>query len=480
MSYVVRWHESEMRACSQIGGQRPPHPSARSVTVAIWRRQREVERKMYRLMVKHILRLGALASLILTVSSAAGGEGAGQVKGRTGAERGGVETASHAWPFVLTVFALSRLLFLGTGALAAEMLPRAKPIAPVLSPPGFLSYWAHWDGAWYSLIATKGYGYLQPMSTAFFPLFPMLLRAGTALGGGPALWGVLVSLVSTLFAMYFLYGIAEKLRGVKVARIAVLTFAFFPTAFFLNAAYTEGLFVAFATGSCWAVYVRRNLLLAGILGALAAATRNFGVFLLIPLGYELLRDRREFGWRGALEIALVPTGLLAYMTFLWLRFGDPLLFLSAQGEPIWSRELTGPVTAWLMAWVEAGEGLRHLLDPASLFLDPKGGLAVLEAYNTVSFIFLILLLLLVGIGFGALPLELAIYTLVVTLLPILTPSPWVPLMGLPRYALGTFPLFLILGYVLSSSRLALYAWLLISGGLGVAFTALFVTWRWMV
>src|SRR3712207_8443183 len=47
-------------------------------------------------------------------------------------------------------------------------------------------------------------------SPAFFPLFPMLLRAGMTLGGGPALWGVLISLVATLFAMYFLYGIDRK------------------------------------------------------------------------------------------------------------------------------------------------------------------------------------------------------------------------------------------------------------------------------
>jgi hypothetical protein len=79
-----------------------------------------------------------------------------------------------------------------------------------------------------------------------------------------------------------------------------------------------------------------------------------------------------------------------------------------------------------------------------------------------------------------LPLRLSVYTFLVTLLPVLTPNPMVPLMGLPRYALGAFPLFLILGYLLSYSRLALYLWLFVSGGLGIAFTALFVTWRWMV
>jgi hypothetical protein len=391
------------------------------------------------------------------------------------------ETARHtsAWSFVLVVFTFSRLLFLGTGAVAAATLPWAEPIASVLGQPGFLSYWAHWDGAWYSEIAIYGYDYRAPMSTSFFPLFPMLLRVGTALGGGPALWGVLISLVATSFAMYFLYRIAEKLQGMKAARITVLAFAFFPTAFFLNAVYTEALFVAFTAGSFWAAYVRRDLLLAGLLGALAAATRNFGVLLLIPLFYEWLRNQREFGWRGLLEIGITSTGLLGYMVFLWVRFGDPLIFLGAQAS-YWRRELTDPVLALGMAWAKAGEGLGYFLDPATLFLDPGGGDAVLGAYNTVSFAFLVLLLVLVGIGFSILPPSLSVYTFLVTLLPVLTPNPGVPLMGLPRYALGAFPLFLILGYLLSHSRLALYLWLLVSCSLGVAFTALFVTWRWMV
>jgi hypothetical protein len=197
------------------------------------------------------------------------------------------------------------------------------------------------------------------------------------------------------------------------------------------------------------------------------------------LAYEWLRNRREFGWRGVLEIGLVPTGLLGYMVFLWLRFGDPLLFFGAQAT-YWRRELTDPTTALGIAWDKAGEGLGHFLDPAGLFLDPEGGWAVLEAYNTVSFAFLILSFVLACIGFKVLPAGLSVYTFLLTMLPILTPNPGIPLMGLPRYALGAFPLFLVLSYLLSRSRPTLYLWLFVSGGLGIAFTALFVTWRWMV
>jgi len=225
-------------------------------------------------------------------------------------------------------------------------------------------------------IALNGYDVAVPDRMAFFPLFPMLMRLGAALGGPTALWGVLVSLVATFCALYFMYRIAEKHWGQKVARNAVLTFAFFPTAFFLNAVYSEALFVAFAAGSYWAAYVRRDLLLAGLWGALATATRNSGVLLLIPLVYLWLRNRSEFGWRGLWELALVLVGLLGYMIFLWYHFGDPLMFANAQTTG-WGRELTNPLASLEDAWTSAADGLKYVLDPATLFLerslDPSHG-----------------------------------------------------------------------------------------------------------
>src|SRR5919112_5491403 len=184
---------------------------------------------------------------------------------------------NSGWTFVLTTFVLSRLFFFGVGTAAAALLPVLNPPGQAPQGLGFLDLWSRWDGSvFYLQIASEGYNVDNPKATAFFPLFPVLIRVGAALGGKPAFWGVLVSLVATFFALYFLYQIAEKYWDLKVARAAVLTFAFFPTAFFLNAVYTEALFIALSAGSFWAAYVRRNLLLAGILGALAAATRHPG------------------------------------------------------------------------------------------------------------------------------------------------------------------------------------------------------------
>ena len=386
-------------------------------------------------------------------------------------------SARAAWAFVLVVFFLSRLLFLGAGALAVLFLPQADPAGDPLGPGGFLGYWANWDGAWYAEVAAEGYGERAPASTAFFPLYPLLLKLGTVVGGGPAPWGVGVSLLSTLFALFFVYRTAEKLYDARAARAAALCLAFFPTAFFLNAVYTEALFLALTAGALWAALVRRDLLFAGLLGALAAATRNLGVLLLVPLLFEWMRDRRELGLRGILGVALVPAGLAAYAAYLWARFGDPLVFARQQGD-YWNREVSGPLATLGDAWTAAGVGVGYALDPATLFLGTDATPA-LEASNVLNLGFLVFFLGVALAGLFVLPPGLSVYAAALVLLPVLTPSPRFPLMSLPRFVLGAFPVFLVLGYFLSRSRWTLATWLVLSGGLGVALTALFVTWRWV-
>jgi hypothetical protein len=402
--------------------------------------------------------------------------GAGAATARFGGSEKGA-SARSVWTFVSVVFLLSRLLFLGAGALAALLLPQADPAGDPLGPGGFLGYWANWDGAWYAEIATGGYGERAPASTAFFPLYPVLLKLGTVVGGGPAPWGVGVSLASTLFALFFVYRVAERLYDARAARATTLCLAFFPTAFFLNAVYTEALFLALTAGTLWAALLRRDLLVAGLLGALAAATRNVGVLLLVPLLFEWMRHRREFGLRGAFGVALVPAGLVAYAAYLWARFGDPLVFARQQGD-YWNREISGPLATLGDAWAAAGVGVGYVLDPATLFLGTDATPA-LEASNVLNLVFLVFFLGLALAGLFVLPPGLSVYAAALVLLPVLTPSPRFPLMSLPRFVLGAFPVFLVLGFLLSRSRWTLAAWLAFSGGLGVALTALFVSWRWV-
>lgn len=387
--------------------------------------------------------------------------------------------------FVLLVYGASRLLYLFAGSLFAGLVPVSRFQTVTMDVPfGRMGLWSHWDGEHYVALAAGGY--LQPpeqVSPAFFPLYPLLMRSFAGLFGGPvswgalSVWGTLISLLALPFALFFVYRIAESGWDAGVARGAVLALAFFPTTFFLNAAYTESLFLALSAGSLWAARVRRDLLLACLLAGLAAATRNVGIFLLAPLAYEWFRNRDLYRWRG-LYLALAPSGLVAYAAYLWLRFGDPLLFYTDQQK--WGREPAGPIATAAKAWRSAAEGAARLLDPA-LLSDPSlvslanhlAGAANL--YNLLFFLFALVILL---AGLRDLPPDLALYAFLLVLPAALFGTPQSPLMGAPRYVLVAFPLFIVLG-LLAKNRPVFVAGLFLSTVISLLFCALFVSWRFV-
>ncbi|MGH3144925.1 MAG: mannosyltransferase family protein [Rubrobacter sp.] len=396
----------------------------------------------------------------------------------------------NAWSagllFVLAVYAASRLFYLISGAILARVVPvggfyRLTPDVPF----GSMNIWSHWDGAWYIGIAGEGYAASAPASTAFFPLYPLLVRSSAELLGGPlskealSVIAPLLSLLLLLPALWFVYRIALDGWGERVAGATVLILAFFPTSFFLNAAYTESLFLALSAGSLWAIKVRKDLLLACVLGGFAAATRNVGVFLVVPLLYEWVRGGglRSGRWE-VVYLALIPGGLLAYVGYLWARFGDPLLFYSAQ--EYWNRRHVDPITLAVDILAEAFGSLGAFFGaqpPGSSALE--GVIVRLHGANDAySLLFLLFTLALFGLGFRVLPLSLSLYTLLLILTAVTFGKPSTPLMGFSRYILVAFPLFITLATLLESRR-ALAVWLSFSAAVSLLFCAFFVSWRFV-
>jgi len=387
--------------------------------------------------------------------------------------------------FVLLVYAASRLFYLLAGALLSRVVPVSRFQRITTDVPfGTMNLWSHWDGEHYAALAAVGY--LQEpenVSPAFFPLYPLLMRSFAELFGGPvseytlSLWGTVVSLLFLPFALFFVYRIAEEGWGQEVARATTLALAFFPTAFFLNSAYTESLFLALSAGSLWAARVRKDLLLGCVLAGFAGATRNVGVFLLVPLFIEWLRDARYYRWRGV-YLALAPSGLVAYAGYLWWRFGDPLLFYTDQGK--WGRRAAGPLDTAGRVWEAALEGSARLLAPR-LWVDPS--LANLanhleganNLYNLVFFVFAGVVLI---SGLRDLPPDLSVYAFLLVAPATLFGTPGSPLMGTPRYVLVAFPLFIVLG-LLSRNRPVFVGWLVLSTAVSLVLCALFVSWRFV-
>jgi Mannosyltransferase (PIG-V) len=392
-------------------------------------------------------------------------------------------TKSTGVAFVLAVYAASRLFYLICGSVLAYVVPTSSFQRVTLDvPPGSMNIWSHWDGEHYVRLAMGGY--LNPpdnVSPAFFPMYPLLMRSFAELFGGPiskealSVWGPLISLLFLPFAFYFIYSIALEGWGERLARDTVLILAFFPTTFFLNAAYTESLFLALSAGSLWAIRVRKDLLVAGVLAALAAATRNVGIFLVVPLMYEWIKDIESFRWRG-IYVLLAPGGLLAYMGYLWARFGDPLLFYSAQES--WGRQATGPLDTARRAWGAAVEGAGGLLDlwahptPSNVANQLAGAS---NFFNLAFFVFAMVVLL---AGLRYLPLSLTVYGLLLVAPATLFGTPGSPLMGTPRYVLVAFPVFIVLA-LLFRNRVLLGGWLVVSTLLSLAMCGLFVSWRFV-
>jgi Mannosyltransferase (PIG-V) len=391
--------------------------------------------------------------------------------------------------FVLAVYVASRIFYLVSGFLLAKFVPTSShQLTTTDMPPGSLSIWSHWDGEHYVALAMDGYFQApRDVSPAFFPMYPLLLKSISELSGGSlskealSYCGPLLSLIFLPLAFYFIYEIAREGWGEAAAKGAVLTLGLFPTTFFLNATYTESLFLALSAGSLWAIRVKRNLLLACILAGLATATRNVAIFLAAPLMYEWikqggLREPRD-RWRG-LYLAFVPSGLIVYAGYLWIKFGDPLLFYSSQ--KYWKREATGPFTTANRAWDSAVEGVDILRDPALWTQPSVQNLADhLERANSLyNLAFLIFTLVVLLAGLRKLPLSLTIYSLLLIVPPALFGTPDMPLMGIPRYVLVAFPVFIVLG-LLARKKLLFAGWLVLSTIMSIILCALFVSWRFV-
>lgn len=188
-----------------------------------------------------------------------------------------------------------------------------------------------WDGAWFLRAVHFGYpahlpvghGHVLANPVAFFPLLPILMRAGAALCGvSAASVGIMISLLSGLssvFAVGFLT--REFAGGVKAERAAQL-YAVSPGAFVFNLIYAEGLVITFVALGLWAL-MRRQWLLAGVLGALASATSPvglaFAVSCLVAALSALARDRQ---WRSLVAPLLAPIGFVAWMVYLWVHTGS--------------------------------------------------------------------------------------------------------------------------------------------------------------
>src|SRR5690348_4989955 len=127
----------------------------------------------------------------------------------------------------LAVFGLSRLVVWGSAMLAVYLLPvqrfqeRAHDVPSLSGALGrALGSLAHWDSVWYLSIAQSGYGG-RPSLSAFFPLYPVAVRAAafnTLSSGALLIAGYAVSAAAFVAALVLLHRLVELELGARFAR----------------------------------------------------------------------------------------------------------------------------------------------------------------------------------------------------------------------------------------------------------------------
>jgi hypothetical protein len=216
-----------------------------------------------------------------------------------------------------------------------------------------------WDGVWYRLIAERGYLLVpgRQSDPAFFPLYPLLLKALGTTGLPLGVAGVLLSNVVFLIALLAFDALGRDVLPAQIARRATLLLAVFPTTYVCSMVYPESLVVAaFALTGVFAV--RRRWLACAACAAVAALARPEGVLLVVPVGASLLASWRSLSaeqrGRGIAAALAAPAAASSFPFYLAWALHDPLAWTKAQRA--WGRSFSpdGPLHAVRNLAREAG------------------------------------------------------------------------------------------------------------------------------
>lgn len=362
---------------------------------------------------------------------------------------------------------------------------------------------ARWDSVWYLIVAQHGYDH-APARTAFYPLYPLLIRVLGAVLRSDLVAGLVVSLVCFAIGLVVLHRLCQLELDREDANVCVMLLAFAPMAFFFSAVYTESLFLALSVGCIYQAR-RGHWWAAGLLGGLAAASRNTGILLALPLVLLYLygpragslprqRSPRRIGSRHSLLarlrprylvrpsiawIALVPAGLGAYIGWLALTTGNGLAPFGV--EHMWFRHFAWPWGGVWQGTVAAFDGVRQLLHgpPPPAYFSVAGGNALTVAgQNLMEFGFLVLgVIACIGV-LRRLPFAYGAYVVTALAAVLSYPVSSQPLASLPRYELVLFPFFMWAATWVRKRGIALQT-VAVSAVLLGFFTAEFATWRFV-
>ena len=363
---------------------------------------------------------------------------------------------------ILESFVLSRLALVMVGWIALGRIPWGyySPTFNVTTKP-WLLMWVRWDALWYLKIAE--HGYTQINALAFFPTYPMLIRAVHFLTRLPFdASAVLLANAMCLGFLFAFWALVSEYFGDGVRRRALWAALAFPTAFFMSAAYTESTFMFLSVMVFWLAR-RKKFWWAGLFAIGATLTRNEGVFTVIPILWQYYRDRGLKWHADLLSILSVPLAMGGFMYFQWRHFHNPVAFIDSQSA--WGRHITWPWIGIELAFSRIWHGSSLQASTVLSMIDLSSSLvsAALWLYSRKR-----------------LPVDWLIYWGVLWLIDVSAPSPYgrSPLLSMSRLVLILFPMYVGLGILTENStwqRAANWMFPLLQA----VFFTIFATWHWI-
>jgi len=333
--------------------------------------------------------------------------------------------------------------------------------SPLIHDLGYATdVWARWDSVFFVRIAEHGY---DKASAAFGPLYPGLVAVlGRVFFGHYVLAGIVISLAAAFGSFVLLHRIAEERLGADGAWRALLYLAVFPTALFLQAVYSESVYLLLVLGA-FALAERGRFAAAGVTTGLAVLARIAGLALLPALALIAWRSRDRA--RSLASLALALPLAAAYPLVLWQQVGDPWAF--AHPHVRWHRHFShaGPLGGiWdaLVHWTPSGAAVNHAV-----------------AVNAEDLAFLVLFVALAVVVWRRFGAAYGLFAAVSLAIPLSFPSSRWPLLSLPRFGLVIFPFFLALAAV-TTGRPRLHAGLVVCSSflLGILVVQ-WALWQWV-
>ncbi|MDP3244378.1 MAG: hypothetical protein Q8M83_01825, partial [bacterium] len=204
---------------------------------------------------------------------------------------------------------------------------------------------SNYDGPLFLVVAKTfydkiaiGQSFQFPLPTeyyaAHFPLFPLLIKLFSFVGGYPYSM-LFVTLASSILALYFFNRLISQYVSKKNAYLLTFFFAVFPARWLVvrSVGSAEPLFIASTIAS---IYYFRNskYLQAGLWGMIAQLTKSTGITLFAAyLAYLIFPQLKRIAtshfskWyeilnlKKTLAIHLIPLSLIAVFAFYGFRMG---------------------------------------------------------------------------------------------------------------------------------------------------------------